>query len=213
MTIRVIKKIENMFQTEKRPSGYPTYLVMCSECWKQFPMIKYDIWKTETCQKCANTGREWISVWKKKKTPKTLWKWYMYKKFHEKRKNIKLRCEYPCVHWFKNYWWRWIKVERETFSDFFNDMYESYVEFVKKHWTENTTIDRIDVNGNYNKENCRWLTMKDQQSWKRNNHRVVYKWKEYPTMKSLCELMWKNYYKVAMRINKYWWSVDDAIDK
>lgn len=198
-----------MFQTQKRPSGYPTYLVMCTNCWKEFPMIKYDLWKTEFCTTCANRLREWIKRGQKardrlwiKKTP-----------FYRKRSNIKWRCEYSCVNWYKNYGGRGIKCDRESFSDFFNDMYDSYVEFVKKHWIEDTTIDRIDVNGNYNKQNCRWLTMKEQQSGKRNNHKVIYRGREYPTMKWLCELLWKNYHTVFRRINDYWWSVEDAIEK
>ena len=167
MAIIIVKKIENMFQTEKRKSWYPTYEVMCSNCWKHFPMIKYDLWKTDYCTTCANRLREWIKRWQKnqcrlwiKKTP-----------FYKKWENMKLRCNYECVHGYKNYGWRWIVVERETFSDFFNDMYDSYVEFVKKHWVENTTIDRIDVNWNYCKENCRWQTMREQQRNKRNSRK------------------------------------------
>jgi len=32
------------------------------------------------------------------------------------------------------------------------------------------TLDRIDVNGNYEPGNCRWLDMKGQQNNRRNNH-------------------------------------------
>ena len=215
MTIRVIKRIENMFQTEKRPSGYPTYLVMCSECWKQFPMIKYEIWKTEKCQWCANKKREWINIRERKKTSRKNTKslWMRRSKFYKKYQGIKTRCEYPNTHWFKNYWWRWIKCLWKTFNEFYDDMYESYLEFAKIHWEDDTTIDRIDVNGDYCKENCRWLTMKEQQSWKRNNHKIVYRWKEYPTIKWLCDKLWKNYYRVFRRITTYWWSVEDAIEK
>ena len=31
-------------------------------------------------------------------------------------------------------------------------MYESYLEYVREHWEENITVDRIDTNWNYNKE-------------------------------------------------------------
>lgn len=209
MTIRVIKKVENMFKTSQRPSWYPTFLVECSGCERQFHMIKYDIWKTKLCRFCAN----------KKKKCETAWCEIHYKKrpkkssFYKKRQTMNARCTYPCVNWFKNYWGRWIKCEWRSFAEFKNDMYESYMEHVAIYWEKDTTIDRVDVNWNYCKENCRWLTMKEQQSWKRNNHRVVYKWKEYPTLKLLCDEAWKNYYTVHRRICKYWWDVEEAIDK
>lgn len=210
MTIRVIEKIENHFKTEKRPSWYPTYLVMCSSCWRQFPMIKYDIWKTEHCYDCANKLR-WINGWTKH--TKRIRHKSSYKKthFYKKRTNIKWRCYYPSIHWFKNYWGRGIKVEWKNFDEFKRDMYESYLDHVAKYWEDNTTIDRIDVNWNYSKENCRWLTKLEQQSWKRNNHSVVYQWVEYPCLKALCRKVWQNYHRVHRRI-KAWWDTDRAIN-
>lgn len=139
--------------------------------------------------------------------------WWKKTRFYKAFTCMKLRCNYPSIHWYKNYWWRWIKVEWDNFTEFYNDMYESYLEYVREHWEENITVDRIDTNWNYNKDNCRWLSMLEQQSNKRNNHRVVYKWKEYPTLKLLCDEAWKNYYTVHRRICKYWWDVEEAIDK
>lgn len=160
MTIVVIKKIENMFQTEKRPSGYPTYLVMCSECWKQFPMIKYDIWKTSYCQGCSNnifkqSIKHWIVS--------------LDKKFAECWYSILKRCNKESCRAYKNYWWRWIKCMWGNIDEFYNDMYESYLEHCKKYWFRETTIDRIDVNWNYCKENCRRATYKEQSLNRRNS--------------------------------------------
>ena len=41
-------------------------------------------------------------------------------------------------------------------------MRESYKEHVNLYWEKNTTIDRMNGNLNYCKENCRWATCKEQ---------------------------------------------------
>lgn len=41
-------------------------------------------------------------------------------------------------------------------------------------YQENLTIDRIDVNKNYELDNCRWIAKSEQNSNKRNNHLITY---------------------------------------
>lgn len=41
-------------------------------------------------------------------------------------------------------------------------------------YSDELTIDRIDVNGNYEPSNCRWATMQVQENNKRSNHYITY---------------------------------------
>lgn len=71
------------------------------------------------------------------------------------------RCNNPKNHKYRIYGGRGIKLLWDSFEEFRDDMYESYLKHVKE-FGKNTSIDRRDVNGNYCKENCRWATAKEQ---------------------------------------------------
>lgn len=62
----------------------------------------------------------------------------------------------------KYYYDKWIKCEWKNFEEFYNDMKDSYEEHCKEYWEKDTTLDRIDCDWNYCKENCRWATNKEQ---------------------------------------------------
>lgn len=52
-----------------------------------------------------------------------------------------------------------------NFQNFYDDMYESYTKHTIKYGEErkNSSIDRIDPNGNYELSNCKWATMLEQR--------------------------------------------------
>lgn len=98
-----------------------------------------------------------------------------------------------------------IKVDWEDYISFKNDMYDSYLEHIEKYGEKNTSIDRIDCKGNYNKDNCRWATIDVQNN---NTSRTLYVEKENGVLipfKLFCDennLVYRDVYKKYRNIFK-----------
>lgn len=84
---------------------------------------------------------------------------------------MKDRCYNKNCKKYKNYGGRGIKICQEWLDDFLN-----FKEWTITHgYTDELTIERIDVNGNYCPENCKWIEPKMQAYNKTNSHYVYYK--------------------------------------
>lgn len=83
------------------------------------------------------------------------------------------RCRYPSQRHYRWYGALGIRVIWKTYKDFKDDMYASYLLHLEKYGHKQTTLDRIDVNGNYCKENCRWATLLEQAHNKRKTKSSV----------------------------------------
>ena len=80
---------------------------------------------------------------------------------------MKNRCNYSSHNSYKYYGGRGIKVSDEWLE------FVPFMEWALEHgYKDGLTIDRKDVNGNYEPDNYKWIIMKEQQNNKRNNVRV-----------------------------------------
>lgn len=94
--------------------------------------------------------------------------------FNSKWYGIRQRCNNPNFIGYKYYGGRGIKCMWKSFDEFTRDMYKSYQKHKNLFGIKNTTIDRIDSNKNYCKENCRWATFSEQNFNKRNKTLITH---------------------------------------
>lgn len=119
--------------------------------------------------------------------------------------SMKARCYNSKATNYKNYGGRGVTICGEWLND--------YVAFrdwaIGNGYSIGLTIDRINVNGNYCPDNCRWLSNKGQANNKRTN-RVI-------TMNGVAHTLseWSDIYKInqdtVSERMKRGWSIEDAL--
>jgi hypothetical protein len=114
---------------------------------------------------------------------------------------MKARCESPNAHQYKNYGGRGISVEFSSLDDFIESMVATYV--------KGLTIERIDVNGNYSKSNCKWADVKEQCNNKRATAKVILNGQEVKLNLEAERLGFKTD-TIRKRFNRGW-SVEKAL--
>lgn len=82
---------------------------------------------------------------------------------------MKKRCYSPNNHKYKDYGARGIKMCNEWLKDY--TVFRDWA--MANGYTDGTTIDRIDNNGNYEPGNCRWITVAEQQKNRRNTRLYI----------------------------------------
>lgn len=91
-------------------------------------------------------------------------------KFYNKWASMLGRCYNESQERYPRYGGRGITVcERwKDFMNFYEDLYESYVSHSEIYGEKNTSLDRIDNDGNYEPSNVRWATLEEQARNKGN---------------------------------------------
>ncbi len=114
------------------------------------------------------------------------------------------RCYNKNNHKYKNYGGRGITI----CDEWKNDFKVFYDWSITNSYQDNLTIDRIDVNGNYEPSNCRWVNQKTQQNNKNSNLWITYDNQTY-TLSEWSEILNINYYTLKSRL-RYKWSIEKS---
>lgn len=192
-------RLTALWESERR-AVWKTFLLfekMQCECWN-ITRVRRDMlksWHTKSCW-CITLSRNWDSG----------------TRFFNIYRCIVKRCTYPKHSSFSLYGWRWIKCDWKSYDEFKEDMYDSYIEHCKKFWEKQTSIDRLDNSKNYNKENCRWATWKEQNNNQSKSVKYSWHWMElwlsqiYDLAKPVVS---RTVYYTRVRQN--WWDIDKAL--
>lgn len=111
--------------------------------------------------------------------------------------NMRQRCSNKCNQAYKNYGGRGVKVCNE-WQDFLTFKEWS----LNNNYTDTLTIDRINVNGDYCPDNCRWVSRRKQNLNRRNNRFITYKG-QTKTVKEWSEIYNMHYDKLRWRLDNW----------
>lgn len=112
--------------------------------------------------------------------------------------NMKRRCFDKNNSEYHNYGGRGIKV-----CDRWLNSFENFLEDMGKLPFRGATLDRINVNGGYGPNNCRWATMKEQANNTRRSHFITYNGKT-KTLSGWADEIGVNYSALENRIRRGW---------
>lgn len=179
-----IKKDHCIWDKETRRSE--NYWLFKCDCGKEKVINKYSVLsgKTSSCG-CLN-----IEKTKDRNLKHGLFK--TEKRLYRCWQDMKNRCYNKKRKKYKNYGERGIIV-----CDEWKNNFEAFFKWSKENnYSDDLTLDRIDVNGNYEPQNCRWATPKEQANNTRKNHKITLN----GITKNLCE--WLKIYNIYS--GSYW---------
>lgn len=127
-------------------------------------------------------------------------------------RGMKARCLNKNHKFYSDYGGRGITVCEELldFSNFKDWAIQSGYDLNAPKWT--CTLDRIDPDGGYSPDNCRWVSMEVQGSNKRNNRYFEFRG-EVHSLKEWAKILGIKYQTLYARLTVHGMSVDEAFNK
>jgi len=118
--------------------------------------------------------------------------------------NIKNRCYNPNNKDYHNYGGRGIYV-----CDTWINSFETFIQDMGRKSFKGATLDRIDNNGPYSPDNCRWASQTEQARNRSNNHLITFNGKTQ-CLAAWAEELNLKYHTLKCRILYYGWSIEKA---
>lgn len=120
--------------------------------------------------------------------------------------NMRARCKNPNCDSFYRYGARGITVCDEWDHSFEN----FYIWAMSNGYSDELTIERIDINKGYCPENCCWILPKKQYLNRSDNHRIT-AFGKTQTIKEWSDESGIKYDTIERRINAYGWTAENAV--
>jgi len=196
------------FVDEKRYSGSIKRMACCEcECGTLVKVEKYNLssGNTTKCLSCSNESRKekhlkhGNSIAMKEDDP-------LGYNCYTRWQSMKRRCYKEYDSHYKNYGGRGIKV-----CDRWVDSYENFLEDMGLPPLLSYQIDRIDNDGDYSPENCRWVSVKQNANNKTNN-KIITAFGESMTQAQWAEKTGIKRETISMRLRRGW-SAELALSK
>lgn len=122
--------------------------------------------------------------------------------------NMKTRCNNTNSQDYYKYGGRGVSI-----CSAWNNSYESFKEWaLSSGYIDNPqcTLDRIDVNGNYEPENCRWATPEQQANNRRNTINIAFRGEEH-TLSEWAKICGIKYHTLFARLYILNWPIEKAL--
>lgn len=126
--------------------------------------------------------------------------------FYSTWTNMKTRCYNKKSPTYRFYGARGIKVCERWLYDVRN-----FIEDMQSTYFIGASLDRINPNGDYSPENCRWATRIEQNNNRTSNRKITYKGKTQTLEQWIRELNLKSS-SIRQRIYVMNWSIEEAFE-
>ena len=128
-------------------------------------------------------------------------------RLYKEWQDIKARCHNPNNKFYHIYGGKGVRV-----CDEWKESYESFRDWaIATGYNDNLTIDRIDVDGNYEPTNCRWVDLYVQANNRSNTHYVTYHG-ETDSLDNMCRKLNVSSKAIRQRMRRRNFTFEQAVD-